>query len=180
MPPRGASPTTSSAGSPTNRSAPGASRGRRARRWTRRHGHFVLIGSVLLVATGVVAGSILYERTTSEMNDRAAKLEQELVLREADLKAAAPRKEAASQRYHALLNEVRANRGGPGWTRAGLEKLKQAAALDTPSRDPLELRNEAAACLMALDARPAGALARDINVGRLAYSPDGKSSRSPR
>ena len=82
-------------------------------------------------------------------------------------------RQADSQQYHAILSRIRANRGRIGWTWTGLEDIKKAAELDTTSRDLLELRAEAADCLMAVDARQSTAVAEGFNAGRLAFSPDG-------
>ena len=83
--------------------------------------------------------------------------------------------EAESHQYHRILNTVRANRGQIGWTRTGLDAIRTAVGLETTSRDLLELRNEAADCLMAVDLqRRSTPVVERFNVGRLAFSPDGK------
>jgi WD40 repeat protein len=90
--------------------------------------------------------------------------------------AAAARRVASTQDYHARLHRVRecAARHRPGWAWAGLDDLEHAAHLDTPARDVLELRAEAAACLGGIDLRPCGTAAEDFNAARLAFSPDGR------
>ncbi len=138
----------------------------RARRWTRRHGHQVAISFLLLLLLAVVvaaAGWTLNERKNAE-----------IATRKADHEATLATHEAASQQYHAILNRIRANRGRVGWTQTGLDDIRRAAELDTTSRDPSELRNEAADCLMAVDVRRSTVLGERFDVGRLAFSPDGK------
>ena len=101
-------------------------------------------------------------------------------LRDAEKVAAveikASRLAAATREYHALVAQVRDARVRlqPGWTWSGLANLRRAALLPTPTRDSLQLRSEAAACLAAFDVREAALLAKGVAAYCLAFSPDGK------
>lgn len=93
----------------------------------------------------------------------------------ARLQAEANQRVADTQTYFTLVSEVRESQSNPapGYTWAGLEKLRQAAALAVDARDPLELRSAAAALAGSVDARRAAVLAAGIRPNCLAFSRDG-------
>jgi len=120
----------------------------RLRRWCRRNpmmagltaAVFLLLASVALVA------SIGYAQTRLALN-REANEHAEAVRQgtEADRQRA----RAESNLYHSLVREPQAIRRlrDTGYRREVWDRLKQALAMDTPDKDPAELRREAVACL---------------------------------
>ena len=120
----------------------------RLRRWCRRNpviaglaaAVFLLLASVALVA------SIGYAQTRLALN-REANEHAEAVRQGTE--AARQRARAESNLYHSLVREAQAIRRlrDSGYRREVWDRLKQALALDTPDKDPAELRREAVACL---------------------------------
>ena len=134
----------------------------RARRWTRRHGHQVASPSCLLAG----------RRRRRRRVDLVRAQEYEIATR-GDWPPA--RAELAAVSRPSQRARIRADRGRIGWTWAGLEDVKKAAALDTASRDLVELTDRGRRL-------PDGGATSGIppswppgfNPGRLAFSPDGK------
>jgi serine/threonine protein kinase/WD40 repeat protein len=99
-----------------------------------------------LLAVFVVAGAFL-----------AAWLPAHLQSLRRDRDAAAAQAEknravALSHQYHSLMQAAAGPPdGGPEWHARTLQKIRAAAALDTPLRDPADLRSHAARCLGATD-----------------------------
>jgi eukaryotic-like serine/threonine-protein kinase len=83
---------------------------------------------------------------------------------------------ARTKEYFSLLDHTRQRneRRPSGWTWAGLEDLRQAAALPTSVRSPRELATEAARCLAGVDLRRAAVWAEKLQQVMIAFSPDGK------
>jgi serine/threonine protein kinase/WD40 repeat protein len=154
---------------------------RQGLRWVRKH----LVKATLAAATlaillllpwGLWLRARLQEAT---LKDQHRQETIKVAQREARLKAEQLKAEqalATTRHYHALLNWTREGNQArrPGWTWAGLERLKQAAQLDTPDRQAVDLRGEAATCLSGLDIRETRVLARGIVAHALAVSPDGR------
>jgi serine/threonine protein kinase/WD40 repeat protein len=84
---------------------------------------------------------------------------------------------ARTQQYFGLVNRVRErNTQKPlGWTWASLADLADAARLEIPARDLVQLRSEAATVFAGVDLREKSVLADDFSAYCLEFSPDGKS-----
>ena len=138
-----------------------------------------LIGAaaVLLVAAMtlvVVVSRLSTVQAQAEAQDaRLAAMAEAARARETLLQAT--RQVAATQKYYALLGQVREreSRREPGWTWDNLRDLREAARLGTPAIDALELQNHAAAALCSFDLRPAGQLHDSLTLSAIACSPDG-------
>src|SRR5262245_13935949 len=132
----------------------------------------LLVTAVTLV---VVLSRLTAAQAQAEAKDaRLAALAEGARARETQLQAA--RQIAATQKYYALLGNVRQreSRRQPGWTWENLRDLREAARLVTPAIDAWDLRNQAAAALSSFDLRPAGMLDESITVSAIACSPAGR------
>jgi WD40 repeat protein/cytochrome c-type biogenesis protein CcmH/NrfG len=88
---------------------------------------------------------------------------------------------ALAETYRATLGETRALRlaRAPGWRYQALQNLQNLAGMDTAKRDPAELRAEAVAALLGLDARETLRLGgHEAAVRALDFSPDGRTLAS--
>src|SRR5262249_13359869 len=88
------------------------------------------------------------------------------------------RDSALAETYRATLSETRAIRltHQPGWRYQALTNLRKLATMKVPRRDRAELRAEAIAALLDLDAREALRLAgHEGLVWALHFSPDSRS-----
>jgi len=83
---------------------------------------------------------------------------------------------AQTTEYFALLDRTRQRneRRPSGWTWAGLDDLRQAAALPTSAYNARELATEAARCLAGVDLRLAAVWGKELPQVMIAFSPDGK------
>ena len=133
-------------------------------RWARRHRRWV-IGAAALALALAVGVFWIKERETALYRER---------LREQSLRERAEFR-AKVEKYHAIVDRVRADRSDPalGTTWQGLDALA-VAARDVGVRDVPELRDEVAQCLATFDVRPSMELKHGINSGSLAFSPDGR------
>jgi eukaryotic-like serine/threonine-protein kinase len=124
------------------------SRTERLRRWCRRNPVIAALAAAvfLLLACVAVVASIGYAQTRLALN-REANEHAESVRQGTE--AARQRARAESNLYHSLVREAQAIRRlrDTGYRREVWDRLKQALALDTPDKDPAELRREAVACL---------------------------------
>jgi len=125
-----------------------ASHTERLWRWCRRNPLMAGLASAvfwLLAATAVV-GSVGYAQTRLALCREAA--EHAKVDRQG-AEAQRRRARAENNLYHSLVREAQAIRRlrDAGYRREVWDRLKQALALDTPDKDPAELRQEAVACL---------------------------------
>jgi serine/threonine protein kinase/WD40 repeat protein len=113
----------------------------RAWRWCRRNpavAGLMGLATGLLVLVAVVA-SVGYARTSAALASKQVALGNER----------AARREAVGHLYHALVGEARAlgTAREVGYRAEVFDRLGRANRLDTPERDPAELRREAVACL---------------------------------
>ncbi|HZN35376.1 MAG TPA: serine/threonine-protein kinase, partial [Pirellulaceae bacterium] len=132
----------------------------------------LLVAAVTLV---VVLSRLSAAQAQAEAQDaRLAAMGEAARARETQLYAA--RQLAATQKYYALLGDARQReiRREPGWTWDNLRDLREAARLNTPAIDALDLQNHAAAALCSFDLRPAGTLKELLHVSAIACSPDGR------
>jgi WD40 repeat protein/serine/threonine protein kinase len=93
----------------------------------------------ILLAVLAVVGSAGYVQTSLALSREAAEHEE----------AERERQRAVDNLYHSLLREAQAIRRlrEDGYRPEVWDRLKQALALETPDKDPAELRQEAVACL---------------------------------
>lgn len=145
------------------------------RRCRRRPALTALVVLSLTVAFIVPPGWFWYSINlqSSEARNQAA----EESARQDRLARHAAEQNASTQRYFGLLHRLKQRNGQKplGWTWAGLGDLKELAKIDTPARDPVELRSEAATLFAGVDLRETGVLTNDFSAYCLAFSPDGKS-----
>jgi WD40 repeat protein/serine/threonine protein kinase len=180
----------------------------RLRKWARRRPAVAALGAALMLTAAallVVGGSSYVgirralvraeEARQKEAHERAqadqARAEAERLQRaEADQRRKAEaaqaealrlRDAAMAEAYHATLSETRALRlvREPGWRYQALKNLQKLAQTDVPRRDPVELRGEAVAALLELDAREVLRLqGHEDFVRGLDFSPDGRTLAS--
>jgi WD40 repeat protein/serine/threonine protein kinase len=144
-------------------------------RWCRRNPALAALTATVQVALLglLVLGGWSYVRISQALTDTESQRKMAL---QARTEAMSKRDEAVKQAYHALLNETRALRLAhtQGWRYQASQKLKEIAQLDTPSLDIVDLRNEAIACLGALDAQEEVQLrAHTQSVWSIDFSRDG-------
>src|SRR5262249_52953800 len=87
------------------------------------------------------------------------------------------RRRAEKNLYHSLVREAQAIRRlrNAGYRQDVWDRLKQALALETPDKDPAQLRQEAAACLGDFVGLAPAAWARfPSEIRALAVHPDGR------
>jgi WD40 repeat protein/serine/threonine protein kinase len=127
---------------------------RRARlaRWGRRHKPLVA-GAAALLLTAVVAlslGLVLLGRANTAIQGQRDQAEKNLDQAEKNFaEAQRQREQADAHLYRSLVGEAQAIRTarGSGYRAAAWKRLEQALRLETPEKDPLQLRLEAAASL---------------------------------
>jgi eukaryotic-like serine/threonine-protein kinase len=145
-------------------------------RWSRRNPAIAALCGVLsAVLLAVTIGSLLVARRHSKLADveRASRLEADLAREKADTANALAEAEA----YRAMFSEVKALRVGrqPGWRELALANLTRLSVMQTPRRDQVELRTEAAASLGTPDIRLAARIEFPSNHLRsTAFSHDGR------
>src|SRR5262249_15973612 len=97
--------------------------------------------------------------------------------------AVASRDAALAETYRALVNETQALRLArpPGWRHTAFQNLHRLPEIDTPQKDLIEFRSEAAACLGGGDVLPSAAFrghskepSASYSIGSVQFSPDGK------
>lgn len=106
-------------------------------RWARRHKALVT-GTAALLLTAVAAlslGVVLLGHANTQIQDQRDRAEEQ-------------HGQAVSNLYHSLVREAQAIRRSRenGYRTEVLKRLDQALRLETPDKDPLELRQEATAC----------------------------------
>jgi hypothetical protein len=154
----------------------------RAWRWCRRNPALAALGAIAcacvmaLVGLGVWfsgrMGVVRAEQETAEARAEAdrnrARAEQE--------RAAAAERVAATQRFFVLFTQARQQsaRAQPGWTWKALDDLAAAARLPAAADHQLELRNEAASCLGAVDVRLARTIPDVPRTNSIAWHPKGR------
>lgn len=139
-----------------------------------------LMGAVVAMVLAAVALVVVVAQLRVASADAEAQhakldaLESAAKARDAELQL--QRRIADTQKYYALLAEVRQNATArkPGWTWINQQKLAEAAALDTPVLDKIELRTQAAECLGAFDLREAATFDSTFPIAALACAPSGK------
>jgi WD40 repeat protein len=147
----------------------------RSWRWCRRHPTAASLAALSLLFIAVVLPGWLWQHWA--MLDSAARQEQaELIAAQEQKARQAAEENARTQRYFGLINRVRqrSSQRPLGWTWAGLGELAEAARLETPARDLVDLRSEAATLLAGVDLREKAVLAQSFTAYCLAFSPDGK------
>src|SRR5262249_17869220 len=143
----------------------------------------VALAVAVLVAVGSLIGAVAVladskTRIEGEQKETKDALDRE---KQVNDQLARARAAADADAYRALLGETRALRLAhpPGWRDTALANLRRLAALETPQRDLAELRSEAVACLVELDAHEVLRLEGHTNlVYGLDFSPDGKTLAS--
>jgi WD40 repeat protein len=147
----------------------------RAWRWCRRNPSWALLLTLACLVAFVVLPSWQWFRVSLEEADQRNMAAEQEIGREKNARRAAE-ENAKNQRYYSLLNRVRQrNLQRPlGWTWAGSADIAEAARLDIPARNWVDLRTEAATILVGVDVREKKVLAEDFNAYCLAFSPDGK------
>lgn len=119
------------------------------------------LGLIALAAVALISAQLRLSReTTANQQLRLEGMQKDAKARAAALEAAQiqadmDKKFAATQKYFALLNGARQRsvQRQPRWVLAGIEDLRQAAALGLTTVDPFELRTEAAGFLTGVDLR---------------------------
>jgi hypothetical protein len=114
----------------------------RARKWARRHKPLVsgLAVSSTLLLVGVTIGAVAYATKQRQLAaDRAAFAHTKEVAR----------RQTAQRLYRALFSEAASLELArqPGYRKAVLQRLRDAAALDVPGKDAAELQRLVLACL---------------------------------
>jgi WD40 repeat protein/serine/threonine protein kinase len=113
----------------------------RSWRWCKRNPMVAGLTAAVFILLAVVAviGSAGYVQTSLALSREAAEHEE----------AERERQRAVNTLYHSLLREAQAIRRlrEDGYRPEVWDRLKQALALETPDKDPAELRHEAVACL---------------------------------
>ena len=171
MPRRARWPRTSNAGSLTSRSAPGASRGR--------SGHGGGPGGTVIRSPSPSSFSSSWPSSSSPPGGTctSARIRRSRLARPI-MRQPWPRWPTARPTRNGITRfstgfgptEAGSAGHGPGSrTSGGLRNSTR------PPGIPSELRNEAADCLMAVDVRRSTVLGERFDVGRLAFSPDGKA-----
>src|SRR5262249_22072869 len=127
----------------------------RAVRWCRRKPARAALIASLVLLVGVALPAWLWDQYRLARSAEEIAIAQKLATAaqraqaEADKAKEAAQEIARLQEYFSLVNNAReriSNRR-PGWTWDALEALQAAGTLATPSRNLLDLRNDAAACL---------------------------------
>jgi WD40 repeat protein len=147
----------------------------RALRWCRRNPSWAMLQAVAcLVILVVLPGWWWFHLSLAEADRRQAAA-VEAIERERQARLAAE-VIANTQHYYSLLHRTQQrNMQKPlGWTWAGLADIAEAARLDIPARNIVDLRSEAATLLAGVDLREKTVLADSFNAYCLAFSPDGK------
>jgi WD40 repeat protein/tRNA A-37 threonylcarbamoyl transferase component Bud32 len=151
----------------------------RALKWVRRRpGTAAAWGFVSVAVLVLFLGSSQYYayRQVAQADLRAAEERREAEVAE-------ERKRAGVQEYYALVTGAWEKRiaGQAGSVFAALDDLARAARIDTPARNPVELRRAVAQCFAQVDVRektswkmPRGLGLFQVQADRLAFSPDGK------
>src|SRR5262249_28930405 len=117
-------------------------------RWCRRNPlPASLLAAILLVFLAGFAGVVWQWRLAATARDDATKREGEAVAARIETRQA--QDGAITHLYHALLDQARAPRESraTGYRVEAWRLLRQALKLETPDRDVMALRQEAAACL---------------------------------
>ncbi len=139
------------------------------------------VASALLASRAIEAEGLAKTRLAAETAALNAAKNARAASNAAKNEAVSMRDRAVADMYRALLGETRALREArpANWRATALDNLRQLAVLDTPSRDPVELRSEAVACLGELDAREIDRFEGHSHlVYGLDFSPDGKTLAS--
>lgn len=141
-----------------------------------------LCGFLLVIASIPVGNYITGSRTVADI-DPNPKQTTELSESETfpksnthDASLQAQRQLADTQKYYALMAEVRLNAVArkPGWTWLNQQKLAEAAVLDTPAMDEYDLRTQAAEALGAFDMREHSTLDTIFHVTAMECAPNGE------
>lgn len=150
------------------------SRFERLARWCRRNPAGAALAGVSLAAILLMLGLSQY------FTYRLAVADGQTALREEQRKAAEQKSRAAedlskAQQYFAQLMTARDKiaRQESGWPGESLRLIEQAAAIDTPSRNPTDLRTAVAACLSGVQLQAAGKIAEEFDSAVLAFHPLG-------
>jgi WD40 repeat protein/tRNA A-37 threonylcarbamoyl transferase component Bud32/Flp pilus assembly protein TadD len=162
-----------------------------ARKWVKRRPAVAGLGAALCVALLGLAGLWVWSyfriRSKAEeaRNEALGLRDVEARLRkqadDARAEALKLRDAARAETYWATLGETRALRlaHAPGWRYQALQNLQNLAKMKMPKRDLAELRAEAVAALVGLDARETLRLGGHEEVIRaLDFSPDGRTLAS--
>lgn len=150
------------------------SRFERLARWCRRNP----AGAALTLVS--IAALLLMMGLSQYYTYRLAVADGQTSLREEQRKAADQKRQAAedlskAQQYFAQVMTARDKiaRQELGWSVDSLRSIEQAAAIDTPSRNPADLRTVAAACLSGVQLKEAGKIAEEFDSALLAFHPLG-------
>jgi WD40 repeat protein/tRNA A-37 threonylcarbamoyl transferase component Bud32 len=150
-------------------------------RWCRRKP--LAAGLIVASATAVLflVVGLSYRRSFEDARQIADQAQQlarsaEQLAKSAESVAEAEKRAAAAEKYVSLIQQVREKSVTRkwGWTWEAVELLKQAAAIETPLADPVELRSLTATVLSAFDLQEIGIVASEISSNAIAFSPDGK------
>ena len=128
----------------------------------------------LLLAAVAVVGSVGYVRTRLALSREAA---EHAKADRQGAEAVRQRARAENNLYHSLVREAQAIRRlrDTGYRHEVWDRLKQALALETPDKDPAELRQEAVACLGDfVGLAPTTWTDFTSNIRALAIHPDGR------
>jgi eukaryotic-like serine/threonine-protein kinase len=144
-------------------------------KWARRRPAIatLIVAINLLLAALLGLGVWSYEKIDRALGvAEARRKDAERAKADADRARDAAREDA----YRATFSGTQALRlaHAPGWRDTALSNLARLAAAETPSRDLLALRSEAAACLGQLDGREVARLETGgIHIRSVDFSPDG-------
>jgi serine/threonine protein kinase/WD40 repeat protein len=153
---------------------------RRTWRWARRDPRTAgLVAAIVLLAIALPAVLAGYSIRLSDA--RAHLVQAETATAAAQAAERVAREERQRHFYYAALGEARRLRSEarPGWTWAALAFLAEAAATDTPDRDPEDLRTELAAARGAIDLRRVGSVGDGLPGGAVTFAPDGRIAIAP-
>ncbi|MFO0954314.1 MAG: serine/threonine-protein kinase, partial [Isosphaeraceae bacterium] len=151
----------------------------RARRWVARHRLGVTVAAAVFLtlgpalAAGLRYADLLNLRLQQERHfTELAQVGRDAARLRRDEAQRREKEQAQAARYSQLLTQLRSrDEARVGWSAAAVATLNDLARVETPIRDPLDLRNEAAAVFTGLDLTDARDVAKGVVGHSVAFGP---------